>query len=340
MTEQLAEIDVQPASEPFQTPPMLEMIRAQTNGTPESIKQYFETLSFDDFSGLLNGLNAYFRGISGPHKMDGYGLMADGYMPPDPNDRAPLLKEAFEKAVQADSPEKCATILGMSILTIHPYLDGNGRTSRTIFALLTNGYSGSNEDKVLFSEIGAKDEDEEGNHHSGYHVIDLDPSGVKVGDRWLSYVIYGGMKELAIVNRFGTHLPDLPIRVGHTNADRKYNQESHLNAEEQLELNDMFGSNALAFVACINALSDELYGQSLYHVNFDGNEYNVISYKNIINDITRNELSDLRTAFRQARIDYVRQLMNIADREDFQTIFQQYRNTLNEWKIENQHLEK
>lgn len=335
MSEQSVGLEAQPAVEHFQLPPVLKKIHHQTDGKPESIKQYFGTLSFNDFSELLNGLNGFYRGNLGRQVMDGDGKMSDGYMPPDPKDRVPLLKEAFEKAINEDSPDKCAMVLGMSILTIHPYLDGNGRTSRTIFALLTNGYSGNEEDKTLFATIGEKDDEDE-YHRSGSHIIDLDPNNSEFENgASLSDLIYWGMKKTAVMNRFGNNLSNLPIRVGFTNSDRNYNPESKLNKEEQFELSNIFESNPLAFVACVNSFSDELYKKSLKHISFEGNEYDVISYKNIIKDINSDDLSRLKDSFRQVRIDYVRQIMNVTDRKDFKDIYQQYSSKLDKWKREN-----
>lgn len=336
MTEASTGLDKQPTGEQFQIPSILDKIRSQTGGTPEAIRKYFDALPFKVFSGLLNELNGWYRGILKQQKMDGDGMVADGYMPPDPQDRIPLLKEAFEKATKEDTTEKCAMILGMSILTIHPYSDGNGRTSRTIFALLTNGYSGSKKDKALFAAIGGKNQDENGNHSGGNYIITLDPTIRELRDRpSLSDLIYEDMNRSAITGRFNANLPDLPIRVGFSTSDRRYNPESKLNAEEQLELGNIFGSRELAFIACINSFSDELYKKSLRRINYRGDEHYVISYRNIINDITVDDLSRLRGSFRQTRLDYVRKLMNISNREDFPDIYRQYSKRLEQWKSQN-----
>jgi len=326
----------------FQVPPVLEEIRNKTDGTPESIKKYFETLSFGDFSQFLNRLNGYFRNITGQHNMDGDGVMANGYVPPDPKDRIPLMLEAFEKAIKEDSIEKCAVVLGVSILTIHPYLDGNGRVSRIIFALLTTGYSGNKESKALFAEIGQKDDDKAEEpqyfgHSRGDININLDPENVKVGDVPLSNLIEGEMKWSALKKRFGDNLTDYPVRVGSLRGlNFKYNPSSKLSEEEQRELNNIFGSDAIAFLACVNSFSDELYNKSLKDVEFDGNRYKIISCRNIIEDITKDDLLRLRMAFRQATIDYVREVMNVTERDDFQDIFDQYSVGLEKWKEENQ----
>lgn len=272
--------------------------------------------------------------------MDGNGKMADGYQPPDPGDRISLLQETFVKAMQENSLEKCAIVLSMSILTIHPYLDGNGRISRTLFALLVNGYSGSRDDQALFSAIGQPDnEDPENEHHpSGRYIIDLEPGVVKVGDYWLADAITGAMKKTALVNRLGANPTDCPIRVGLGGMlfDYRYDSESQLDEREQRELQDMFWSNALAFVACVNSFRDELYKQSLKHISFEGNEYNIIAYKNIIKVITKEDFINLKRAFRQARIDYVRTLMQITDREDFEDLYQQYISNLDAWRNQRQ----
>ncbi len=352
----------QDPQEQSQVSPVLEEIRNQTDGTPESIKKYFETLSFDGFSEMLNGLNAYFRRISGQHKMDGYGH-TPSYIPPDPKDREPLLKEAFEKAIKEDSPEKCATVLGMSILLIHPYLDGNGRTSRTIFTLLSNGYSGSEKDKMLFSAIGDKDDEDEC-HHSERTIVDLDPGKVKVENHLLSDLIDWNMRKAVIRNRFNISLPDLPDRVRNLNSDliywdigereienysgfklsnlstrvgvgtvdRDYKADSNLTKDEASELSKIFTFSNLALLACMNTFSDELYNKSLTHINYEGKEFAYITYKNVVNNITSKELSSLRNAFRQARIDYVREMIRVTNRSDFQDIYDQYSAELEEWK--------
>lgn len=313
-------------------PPLMDEILQNTGGTPEAIKTHLEKLSFEDFVSLLNRLNGYFRGNSEEQEMDGAGLMADGYMPPDPQDRRTLMHEAYEKAMAEESPVEAAFVLGMSILTIHPYIDGNGRTSRTIFALLTNGYSGSDEDGRLFSAIGAVDEDENGYHRNGRGAIDLDPGSFLVDDRFtLTDRLIVDMQSKAIENRLGKNASEYPVRVGISRRDREFNANSQLSEEQQTELADIFGSGGFAYVACMNSFTDKLYTISLKRVNFDKQENDIIAYKNIIEVITPEDFERLKNEFRLVRIAYVRAAMNVTDLEEFQFIEKHHLDKLRAW---------
>lgn len=320
-------------------PPVVEDICNQTDGSPEAIKKYFQTISFEEFSSKLNQLNGFYRNTYDQNSMDGYGKTGDGYMPPAPEDRKSLLKEAFEKAMTENSAKSCGLVLGMSILTIHPYLDGNGRTSRAIFALLVNGYSGSEKDRALFTEIGDQDDSEE-SHRSSHDIIDLDPGSCKLeGGFSLADVIGWDMKKAALINRFGDNIDikSFPTQVGGGRTySFKYNPKLELNEETQFELNSMFTSIDTAFVACINSFPIELYEKSLRHISFGQKEYDIVDYNNVIENITSEDLSNLRFAFKQARIDYVREIMNVTKRDDFLEILNQYTTEFEMWKKQNQ----
>ncbi len=151
---------------------------AETFATPEAAKQFIEAHSYEDFSSLLNRLNGLQRNIptSGRH-MDGGGFVQQTgvlsgssieHQPPLKEDREPLMRLAYEAAQQAPSPEDAALILGLSINAIHPYEDGNGRTSRFTYMLLEHGYNGTDEDNDIYASLLE--------NTKGREVVDLDPS--------------------------------------------------------------------------------------------------------------------------------------------------------------------
>ncbi len=151
---------------------------AETFATPEAAKQFIEAHSYEDFSSLLNRLNGLQRNIptSGRH-MDGGGFVQQTgalsgssieHQPPLKEDREPLMRHAYEAAQQAPSPEDAALILGLSINAIHPYEDGNGRTSRFTYMLLEHGYNGTDEDNGIYSSLLE--------NTRGRELVDLDPS--------------------------------------------------------------------------------------------------------------------------------------------------------------------
>lgn len=324
--------------------PIISEVLENTDGTPESIKRHFETIGFEGFADLLTKTNGYYRHIS-EHVMDGTGKLADGYMPPDPEDRKTLLQEAYDKAMRQESIKKTAFCLGISILTIHPFLDANGRTSRTTFELLTNGYSGSIDDDRLFSFIGDRDESAEDEYHrSGTRAINLDPGNIVVGEHYrdtLAWDIESSMMVGAIERRFGNDLSNVPKYAGRGSLSHEHNENSELTSAEQIELGNIFGSRALAYVACTDSFSDDLYRKSLRLV--DGtflygkgaDDYFVISYDQVVENMSYEDLEKLRSAFRQVRTDYVRSIINVVERNDFDDIYNQVIARLNGWKSEN-----
>lgn len=72
-------------------------------------------------------------------------------MPPEPEDKQPLLEAALNGAKQVlskeDDPNKgledASLIFSGAINYIHPFEDGNGRTSRIVGFLTKEGYDGS-----------------------------------------------------------------------------------------------------------------------------------------------------------------------------------------------------
>lgn len=132
--------------------------------TPEQSKEFLDSLSFDDFISWLNfidgietnipikdrvmGSNSH---IEAQRKSEGYSYCK--YRPPYQSQRLELMKIAFDKSQTVDSPKIAGLTLSFAINSIHPYNDGNGRTARLVYSLLSKGYSGSSQDKDYYSKI-------------------------------------------------------------------------------------------------------------------------------------------------------------------------------------------
>lgn len=132
--------------------------------TPEQSKEFLDSLSFTDFirwitflEGMETNIAIKDRSIgSSSHveavrKNDGSSYCK--YLPPYSMHRLELLKMAFDKSQSISDPKTAGLTLGFAINAIHPYDDGNGRTARVIYSLLSRGYSGSIEDKNYYSKI-------------------------------------------------------------------------------------------------------------------------------------------------------------------------------------------
>lgn len=147
--------------------------------TEESKREYIQDLTFDEFKNLLTATNSILRDIPVSQRvMDGEkvylqkGIMSvdDEYIPPVYEDKDELLKEMFVNIQSMSSEggklEDMALLAGASINAIHPFNDGNGRTSRLLYTLLANNYNSSEEQKMYIKQILGEE---------GRDIVDINP---------------------------------------------------------------------------------------------------------------------------------------------------------------------
>lgn len=170
---------------------LLERTHAEEQfGTVEASASFLKGLNYDQFESFLNRANGLCRSIpSSRRNMDGRGHIEEQsevlgwsrlvYTPPQRADRRPLLQEAFEKAQETKDLERVATMLGLIINIVHPYEDGNGRTSRLLYGLLSHGYDGSADDKQYFNDLLQNTE--------GRKTVDLNPQRESIASRFSNY---------------------------------------------------------------------------------------------------------------------------------------------------------
>lgn len=145
----------------------------------EHRREFIENLSPEGFLQLLNGLNGILRGKKKEDwGMDGEGvglnspLISVGYVAPRQEDKTELLTEVLLSAktmCRAGRDLKdIALLVSSSLNAIHPYLDANGRGSRLIYLLITEGFN-----------EGAKKEIRAVLSKYGREKIDIDPGFVQ-----------------------------------------------------------------------------------------------------------------------------------------------------------------
>lgn len=130
-------------------------------------REFIESLSAEEFAELLNGVNGILRNKAKEEwGMDGENVALDsvfwgtGYVPPRQEDKPELLAKTLSAAKEINqdnkSLEDIALLISSSLNAIHPYLDGNGRTSRLIYLLLTKDFNAEtkNELQEVLSEHG------------------------------------------------------------------------------------------------------------------------------------------------------------------------------------------
>jgi len=132
----------------------------------EEKRAFLENLQETEFAELLDGVNGILRG----KKKDEWGMDGEtvalegvmvgvGYVPPRQEDKPELLAKVLASAKQMSRDGKnlqdIALLVSSSLNAVHPYLDGNGRTSRLIYTLLTKDFN--DETKAELQEVLGRD---------------------------------------------------------------------------------------------------------------------------------------------------------------------------------------
>lgn len=165
--------------------------------TPEHKQAFIEQLTFEEFTNLLTHINGIVRELSKGKRQiyqpvnmavadEGWGAllgMAPSDMPPV-EDKPQLLEYAFNRAKELEDPRDIGLLAAASINAVHPFADGNGRTSRLVYDLLNYNYTGSDRDKkFLLSALSSE----------GRHITpDVNPM----------YLLYGSILDLIAKEEF------------------------------------------------------------------------------------------------------------------------------------------
>ncbi len=141
--------------------------------TPELRSAFLRDLTFEDYTNFLTLINESFQfdvsEVLDPTNTSQHMIIRSDtnqetgkvqdkwpiYIAPGHEHRPLLLNEAFTVAQELEDVEQAATLLGLSLSMVHPFNDGNGRTSRILYSLLTHGYDGSSADRQYFTELSS-----------------------------------------------------------------------------------------------------------------------------------------------------------------------------------------
>lgn len=119
--------------------------------TPESRLEHFDELGAEGFIKLIGDTDRILtkQHSSNPFVTENYNFIVDEANPeetfelmPAPEDKLPLLTHLYTiaRTMPRNHPEsidRIAAFVGFSMNAIHPFTEGNGRTARTIYTLLT-----------------------------------------------------------------------------------------------------------------------------------------------------------------------------------------------------------
>lgn len=193
-----------------QTVKIMERMHAsEVFGSPEQSKIFLDSLDYKDFKKWLSFVNGVELGIPTPErgKVSGSLVQSESglfgneveYRPPHISLRDGLLEKAFEKSKSIDDPEMAGLTLGLSLNAVHYFADGNGRTARMTYALLSKGYDGSKEDQEYYSSLLE--------NTKGREVVNPNPTISGIGRKIRSEMFVKAKKKYGYGEAFGDEMP-------------------------------------------------------------------------------------------------------------------------------------
>lgn len=298
--------------------------------TPERSKEFLDSLNYDDFKKWISFVNGVERGIpqsergqvSDSHVQSENPLMGTEveYRPPHKDFRDRLLKMAFEKAQLVDDPEIAGLTLGLSVNAIHYFADGNGRTARLAFALLSKGYDGSREAQEYYSSLLE--------NTKGREIVNPNPalSGL---DRKIRSEMSGKIQEKSgYKEAFGDKLPTY-VYDGYPNvmageySPQELAVSNEIDAQGRLMLYHTMESGGMEMISLMKTFGPDRIKDFVRsspdssRTFVDGNEF--------LPTLSQEEIQAWWNNSERAIVDYVRCLINIADRDDVAEIARHYK---------------
>lgn len=298
--------------------------------TPEQSKEFLDSLDYADFKKFISLVNGVEREIPVPERgqvsssfVQSRGVMWGtqvDYRPPHKTMRDDLLKLAFEKAQQVESPELAGLTLGLSINAIHYFEDGNGRTARMVYSLLTEGYDGSKASQARYTELLE--------NTKGREVVNLNPMVSGLNNKihyemFLSAIEHRGYKE-ALGNTIPTYLYDAyPDALAGEEDPNELAVSDDIDAIHKQKLFEAIENGPLAMVSLMAALPPERIQE---FVKKSPNTARVfVDASEFLPTLTAQEIEEWWVKSQHVIAAYVRRVIKVADRADVEEIAARYK---------------
>ena len=289
-------------------------------GTPELSKEFLDSLSFDEFTKWTDMLNGIAREIptvergmkGGGHIIEGNEHIGYGvrYQPPVSSDRKLLMEEAFKRAQTIKEPKLAGLELAFAVNAIHPYDDGNGRTGRMLYSLLTRGYTGTVDDKDYFTAILE--------NTKGRDVINPDPSLNGVDKILAKRARNEAAREKGIAESIPTYVLD-----GYNGAFANEETPDQLAVADTIsdgarqKLHDVLRDSPFEVATIISVLPREQIMP--YIKSYDEGKRVALDGDALVASLSEKQINDLHEASRAGKREYVRALINLSE-EDLREI--------------------
>lgn len=138
---------------------------AEVFSNEEAKREFLSTMTDQDFVSFISGVNGI---ILGKNK-DSWGLSEEGVhlagcfetiVPPHPKDKPELIRHIMNATQRMNADGRglsdIALMVSVTINSVHPWQDGNGRTTRVLYSLITENEKEVSKDEIirLLSEDG------------------------------------------------------------------------------------------------------------------------------------------------------------------------------------------
>lgn len=303
--------------------------------TPEHSKEFLDSLSYEEFKKFISHVNGLERGIPAGERdkvsdsvvVSESMLYGNGieYYPPHRTYRDYLLNMAFDKAKSIPNPELAGLTLGLAINAVHYFADGNGRTSRLVYSLLSRGYDGSEDANAYYSTLLTQ--------QKGRELANINPS-----ESGLDALVRQEMFEkLAAQEGYAKAFDRMPLYVFGGHGDTFVNDESpdtltvspDIDENTRRMLFHVLSSPHMDILSIMKAFPPDRIGEYV-RTSSDGARTFIVGDE-FLPTLTKDEIIDLYTSHEHILVSYVVRLINVADRPDVEQIAAQYRSPQLVW---------
>ncbi len=282
----------------------------------EKKRGFINSLDVDSLIELLNGINGILQDkpkdqwqIDGDRVGLESALLGTEYLPPRSEDKTELLNNvllAIKRMNKSNRDLKdLALLVSSSINALHLYSDGNGRTSRLVYSLLTEEYNNLAKDKILEQVLD----------RYGRDVIDVNPHFIQDFIEELIKEKNGFNKEIGgkkIVGVWSVNLAawKLPTaKINHNIGEEK------VNLFKQLLRHD----HTFMFYAFFKFYKNHTAEMGQYLKEYPG--WFRILIDNFLENIKPEQFDEIINNYRNFKKDYVNTLVDIVEnpnKEEYQ----------------------
>jgi len=269
--------------------------------TEEHKREFIDSLTVDDFIELLTGLNGILRDKDKENwTLDGklVGIPFEGFLSPFIEDKPELLTEVLLATKRMNSEKKdlkdIAVLISSCIGAIHPYIDGNGRSSRFVYQILTENISEEDKKEKLKKLLS----------DSGRDIIDVSPGYIQDA---IDKIIYEKMgvndKKMNPENILGARGVKIEFR------------SDVLEEEKDLFINIFRADRTNIFLALFEYLKNNP-SKNKYLQKLTSIERHTIRMDILSKDLTKEDLEKIMNDYRNIKKEHVKILIDCLENPD------------------------